>query len=469
MASKILGPDGNPILRDGKEIFSTDLVGSVKGVNLLDRSMDMIGTDETKDRDGDIIKVAGWQLENYRKNPVFLWAHHYGSVPLARADKITRRRDPVRMDFHLTYPTKGLHPFADMILELYGQKIINASSVGFIPFKWDSMPPDDKDTENQRRTYGRIFTSQELLELSGCAVPSNPSALQNSLVGNPDFLKQFGFDLLAVTKWVMGDVLLLPKPTKIDDILGEIEGKVLEIIDETTPIIVQVPDQVIPTPLPIIEDKKREIKVTDAVMGEFIITEEEFIDKELALKPYPNEHACRLANPDQFDQFARKNCYRKVDGKCVDYIFGIISADKSKLQALRFKKDVWTAGNARKVCEGAGGSFEAASSSAIDLEDSVTSISTEVQKIKESLSALCDSVKALETKMGQASANVPIPGEKSKGVAEAILSDAFKRIGSVQPPPPAAKNILPESGVKLLMEEIKKLKSALDEAKKFQK
>ena len=41
------------------------------------------------------------------------------------------------------------------------------------------------------------------------------------------------------------------------------------------------------------------------------------------IKPYPNEHACRLQDPGKYDKFARKNCYRKSDGKCIDYIFGI--------------------------------------------------------------------------------------------------------------------------------------------------
>jgi hypothetical protein len=75
--------------------------------------------------------------------------------------------------------------------------------------------------------------------------------------------------------------------------------------------------------------------------------------------PYPNEHSCRLEEPGQFDSFARKNCDQKVDGKCIDVIYGIKSG-KSKIQALRFPKKSWTADAAKKVCSKRGGSFEPA-------------------------------------------------------------------------------------------------------------
>lgn len=75
-------------------------------------------------------------------------------------------------------------------------------------------------------------------------------------------------------------------------------------------------------------------------------------------KPYENEFSCRLADPGQFDKFARKNCYKKSDGKCIDFIFGI-KAGKSSVQALRYKKNTWDKAAARSNCKSHGGSFEA--------------------------------------------------------------------------------------------------------------
>ena len=76
-------------------------------------------------------------------------------------------------------------------------------------------------------------------------------------------------------------------------------------------------------------------------------------------KPYANEHSCRLEDPGQFDKFARTSCFKKVDDKCIDYIFGI-KGSKSKVQALRFNEKVWTEKAARSYCKSKDGFFEAA-------------------------------------------------------------------------------------------------------------
>lgn len=131
-------------------------------------------------------------------------------------------------------------------------------------------------------------------------------------------------------------------------------------------------------------------------VGEDIDFEEsEYIDEEdVEEKPFPNEHACRLLPPGDFDRFARKNCFRRSGGKCIDFIFGI-KAGKSKTQAMRYKKDVWTASAARSHCRGADGSFEAAGSSAVEEIDACKRIyvyrtteimeEEEIKRVRESL------------------------------------------------------------------------------------
>ena len=64
--------------------------------------------------------------------------------------------------------------------------------------------------------------------------------------------------------------------------------------------------------------------------------------------PYANEHACRLEDPGKYKKFARKNCHKKSGGKCIDFIFGVISADESELQAMRYPKGDWSASAAKK-------------------------------------------------------------------------------------------------------------------------
>ncbi len=43
-----------------------------------------VSNDEV-DRHGDTISVNGWQLQAYRQNPVFLWAHNYTQPAIGRA------------------------------------------------------------------------------------------------------------------------------------------------------------------------------------------------------------------------------------------------------------------------------------------------------------------------------------------------------------------------------------------------
>ena len=233
--------------REDKEIYGSDLHGVVKGVNLENRTMSIIGSDETPDRDKDIIMVAGWMLENYLKNPVILWAHDYGSLPIAAATKVVKRRNPARLDFDLRYPPLDLYKFADIVLQYFNLKLLNTSSVGFLPFEWADLEKDKGEWYG-----GRRFTKQELLELSPVPVPSNPNALQNGLKS---------FDLSSGQKEVY-TMALLGKDLGEIPIIGEkdrerVEAEFHEILskgasyEEETSAMVQVhPD----TP---VEDKDR--------------------------------------------------------------------------------------------------------------------------------------------------------------------------------------------------------------------
>lgn len=79
-------------------------------------------------------------------------------------------------------------------------------------------------------------------------------------------------------------------------------------------------------------------------------------------RPYPNEHACRLKDPKQYDSFRRKK--RKAEnGKEYSIIFGIKGTGankKSEEQAYRYDKDVWSASEAGSHCKKHDGKFEPA-------------------------------------------------------------------------------------------------------------
>ncbi len=78
-------------------------------------------------------------------------------------------------------------------------------------------------------------------------------------------------------------------------------------------------------------------------------------------KPYPNEHACRLRNPGDFQDGSFRRMTRQSDGKTYSIVMGRLKGETTLTeQAYRYDKDTWDADEARSHCEEHDGSFEAA-------------------------------------------------------------------------------------------------------------
>lgn len=67
------------------------------------------------------------------------------------------------------------------------------------------------------------------------------------------------------------------------------------------------------------------------------------MERNMELRPYPNEHAARIKDPDKYERFAREN---DAFGRGIDAIYGIVD-NTSELQAIRFDKDLFTVDEAR--------------------------------------------------------------------------------------------------------------------------
>jgi HK97 family phage prohead protease len=69
------------------------------------------------------------------------------------------------------------------------------------------------------------------------------------------------------------------------------------------------------------------------------------------LKPFPNEHACRLVDPAKFESDSFRRISREADGKPLDMILGRLKGeDTLTLQSYRYPKDDWQEAEARKHC-----------------------------------------------------------------------------------------------------------------------
>jgi HK97 family phage prohead protease len=132
-------------------------------------TVSVVASDESVDRYGDIIRVSGWELDNFRANPVVLFAHDSRHIVGTAEMRIKGKR--LMSDITLAAP--GTSPIVDMVRALVAQKIMRATSVGFRPTKEPNVIRD----EHNDRVTGYEYIGQELLELSLVSVPANAAAL----------------------------------------------------------------------------------------------------------------------------------------------------------------------------------------------------------------------------------------------------------------------------------------------------
>lgn len=119
-----------------------------------------IASTAVQDRHGEIVTVEGWDLKNFKKDPVLLWAHdHYEpAIGVAKNIKIDGEGKKARLVFEPVF-----HEATDRakaIKTLFEQGVLNSFSVGFRPLEMD----------------GATYLTQELLEISAVNVPANPDA-----------------------------------------------------------------------------------------------------------------------------------------------------------------------------------------------------------------------------------------------------------------------------------------------------
>jgi HK97 family phage prohead protease len=126
-------------------------------------------SDNSVDRYGDTVNSAGWELANFRTNPVALWAHQSDEPPIGRASNVGLEGNRLMGD--ITFADANTYAFADTIYRLYVGGFLNAVSVGFLPIEY-SFVENDPD-----RGWGIDFQRQELLEISPCPIPANANAL----------------------------------------------------------------------------------------------------------------------------------------------------------------------------------------------------------------------------------------------------------------------------------------------------
>ncbi len=140
-------------------------------VNDEARTFWAVASTEAPDRQGDVIRAAGWDLTNFQKNPVIAWAHDYSQPPVAKALEV--KVEDGRLLFKAQFPGPEEYAFADTVFRLYRGGYLRAFSVGFTPIQSEVV----HHRINGRSLTGTRYLRQELYEISCVTLPANPQAL----------------------------------------------------------------------------------------------------------------------------------------------------------------------------------------------------------------------------------------------------------------------------------------------------
>lgn len=156
-----------------KNLFHTKAVVNKDNIDDSGVINAIVGSTAVLDRAGDVIDQGGWDLSNFKENPVILWGHNVQEEkpPIGKAIKVwieDKGKETAKLMFQVKFDLQD--KFAAEIFRKVKEGFINTVSVGFLPSEWIELDPDNW-------FGGRKYTKQELLELSFVPVPANPEAV----------------------------------------------------------------------------------------------------------------------------------------------------------------------------------------------------------------------------------------------------------------------------------------------------
>lgn len=287
-----------------------------------------------KDRDAEAILPESVILDDYRILPVVLRSHLYGEQGLGRNDWIVPNdRSSTDLMYSLLaktiFASVKANPIAEQVYQWIVEDMPIGDSIGFIPVEW--VEPADEG-------WGKVYDGW-VKRVTAFLKTKGREATEDLLEG----LKRI------YTKIIMLEYSKVMIPSNPFAVAIAVEkGLLLESeVDKYTL-------------------KDNHIEQIGCVVS----------------KPFPNQHACRLRNPDDFQDGSFRTTTRESDGKEYSIISGRLTGETTMTeQAFRYDKDVWTTSAARTHCNEHDGSFEAAS----EKEETVSS--SQFSVVRDELSA----------------------------------------------------------------------------------
>jgi HK97 family phage prohead protease len=138
-------------------------------------------SDMTLDRDQERMDPSGWDLKEYRKNPIVLWGHNAWEPAIGTMKNVKKSKDENgALTGTVIFDESGHDPLAMKIASKVRAGILTKGSVGFRT-KTVEILDDSRDGTRL------IHRKMELMEFSIVNIPSNPNAqVQRSWEGWTD-------------------------------------------------------------------------------------------------------------------------------------------------------------------------------------------------------------------------------------------------------------------------------------------
>lgn len=145
---------------------------SVRSVDKATRTVTFVASSAAIDSYGESINQSGWDLTRFLAHPVIPFGHDYYSLPVGKATRVEVVAGKLECDIQLA--PADANPIAENIWQCLVNGVPLGVSVGFMPTEWHY--------EQTETGSMRVYDKQELLEISIVTIPSNPEALQKTIV-----------------------------------------------------------------------------------------------------------------------------------------------------------------------------------------------------------------------------------------------------------------------------------------------
>lgn len=194
--------------------FSHNVIENALSYNDEERSIVHVITDETVNRYGQIVRMNGIDTSGYDKNPVVFFNHRSDELPIGRN---MWHKNEMRNGVKSKIAKTQFHDSeqATTVYNMWKDKFLNASSIGFIPL-------EVKPVINEQGQFEAIdFVKTDLGEYSIVGVPANKNAVRNAV-------EKYGS-----SGWIINSIIEeAEKETAFDEKIASLQNELISLKSE---------------------------------------------------------------------------------------------------------------------------------------------------------------------------------------------------------------------------------------------